>query len=121
MILHGVSDNAREYGRLVSWEEEPKAVDWMAQRKQFLPGEGLIILEVQDDDFPILAEPPLKTDQEINGFESLGVMVAEAPYRVPAKLDLSQIESLLSARASAADDHLWALREDSEYFSHVVL
>lgn len=76
---------------------------------------------VTSDEFPILAEPPLKTDQEINGFESLGVMVAEAPYRVPGKLHLSQIESLLSARASAAEDHLWALREDPEYFCHVVL
>lgn len=55
------------------------------------------------------------------GFESLGVMAAEAPYRVPAKLDLSRVESLLTARASAAEDHLWALREDPEYFSRVIL
>ncbi|CAG7932207.1 unnamed protein product [Penicillium olsonii] len=48
-------------------------------------------------------------------------MAAEAPYRVPAKLDLSHIESLLTARASAAEDHLWALREDPEYFARVML
>ncbi|OQE21175.1 hypothetical protein PENSTE_c012G03144 [Penicillium steckii] len=143
MILHGMADNTLEYGRLVSWDEEPGAFDLMVQGKQFLPSEGLIILEIQErllgflidcsmqilhdidpsaitsDDFPILAEPPLKTGQELNGFDSLRVMVAEAPYRVPAKLDLSQIESLLSARASAAEDHLWALRENPDYFSHV--
>ncbi|CAG7950189.1 unnamed protein product [Penicillium olsonii] len=145
MILNGVTDDSREYGRLVSWHEEPDAFDWMASRKQFLPGEGLIILEAQErilefliqcsfgllheidqesmisDDFPILDEPRLKNESEISGFESLGVMTAEAPYRVPAKLDLSQIESLLTARASAAEDHLWALREDPEYFARVML
>jgi hypothetical protein len=129
MILHGVNGNTRDNGRLVDWDEEPEAFDWMVQRKQFLSGEGLIILEIQrrfleflidcslqllhditpstvtSDEFPTLAEPPLKTDQEINGFESLGVMVAEAPYRVPEKLYLSQMESLSSARASAAEGH----------------
>lgn len=43
-------------------------------------------------------------------------MAAEAPYRVPAELDLRLIESLLAARASAAEDHLWALRKNPDYF-----
>ncbi|CAG7937538.1 unnamed protein product [Penicillium salamii] len=145
MILNGVIGNSREYGRLVSWHDEPDAFHWMATQKQFIPGEGLIILEAQErllnflvqcaldilheipketaisDTFPILDEPRLKTESKISGFESLGVMAAEAPYRVPAKLDLSRVESLLTARASAAEDHLWALREDPEYFSRVIL
>lgn len=44
-------------------------------------------------------------------------MMAEAPYRVPAQLDLERIEALPSARKLAAQDHLWALREDPGYFS----
>ncbi|KAJ5725631.1 uncharacterized protein N7483_006988 [Penicillium malachiteum] len=48
-------------------------------------------------------------------------MAAEAPYRLPAKLDLQSIKSLLSAKASAVKDHLWALREDPDYFVTVLL
>ncbi|KAG2417841.1 hypothetical protein HFD88_000940 [Aspergillus terreus] len=73
------------------------------------------------DSFPILPEPQLKPEREINGFESLSVMAAEAPYRVPAQLDLHRVESLLTARASAAEDHLWALREAPDYFSCTLL
>lgn len=48
-------------------------------------------------------------------------MVTESPYRTPAKLDLSRVNSLLAARASAAEDHLWALREDPGYYSKILL
>lgn len=145
MILNGVAGNTRDYGKLMAWEEHPDAFDWMHTRKQFQPGEGLAILEAQkqllaflvqcclqllhdipettltSDSFPVLPEPQLKPESEIRGFESLGVMAAEAPYRVPAKLDLRLVESLLAARASAAEDHLWALREDPDYFSRTLL
>ncbi|KAJ5522989.1 hypothetical protein N7494_013175 [Penicillium frequentans] len=43
-------------------------------------------------------------------------MATEAPYRVPVQLDLAHIESLLAARACTAKDHIWALREDPNYF-----
>ncbi|RYP74766.1 hypothetical protein DL769_003940 [Monosporascus sp. CRB-8-3] len=139
MVLHGAC-NAREYGRLLSWDEHPDAFDWMHTRKQFLPGEGLLVLEAQEklmqflvncsqhilheipadnliaDTFPIQPEPHLRTGKEPNGFDSLAVMAAEAPYRLPARLDLSRIESVLGARVSAAEDHLWAVREDPAYF-----
>ncbi|KAK7750173.1 hypothetical protein SLS62_007924 [Diatrype stigma] len=140
MVLHGAT-NAEEYGKLVAWEDHPDAFDWMHTRKQCLPGEGLIILEAQErllkflvdvcqqilheipsdqltaDTYPIQPEPQLKSDAETNGFDSLAVMAAEAPYRLPAKLDMTRIESVLSARQSAAADHLWALREDPAYFA----
>lgn len=145
MVLNGMTENTREYGKLVGWDEHPDAFDWMTKQKQFLPGEGLLILEVQErllktlvqcclellhdipdptltsDSFPILPEPLLKPESEITGFESLGIMAAEAPYRVPVELDLRLIESLLAARAAAAEDHLWTLREDPDYFSRAVL
>lgn len=143
MILNGVTENTREYGKLIAWEEHPDAFDWMNTQKQFLPGEGLLVLEAQDRllafllqccmgilhdmsetdlvEGPVLPEPQLKRESEISGFESLGVMAAEAPYRLPEQLDLHHVETLLSARASAAEDHLWALREDPDYFARTLL
>ena len=44
-------------------------------------------------------------------------MAAETPYRLPARLDLDRIEALLQAKVSAAEDHVWALREDPSYFA----
>lgn len=143
-ILHGAA-TASEYGRLVAWEDHPDAFDWMISRKQFIPGEGLLVLEAQQrllrflvkccrsvlkdipdaelvsNKFPILPEPRLKTEAEVDGFESLAVMAAEAPYRVPQHLDLARVRSLLEAITSAAEDHLWALREDPGYFSESIL
>lgn len=143
-ILNGATE-VGEYGKLLAWDDHPDAFDWMHTRKQFLPGEGLLILKAQQrllgflvqccrlilhdiphaemtsDKFPILPEPQLKTEAEVDGFESLAVMAAEAPYRVPQRLDLGRVRSLLEARASAAEDHLWALREDPSYFAECLL
>jgi hypothetical protein len=43
MLLNGRDSN--NYGRLLSWDEHEDAFDWMTQKIQFLPGEGLLILE----------------------------------------------------------------------------
>ncbi|RYP74945.1 hypothetical protein DL771_002729 [Monosporascus sp. 5C6A] len=139
MVLHGAC-NAREYGKLLAWDEHPDAFEWLHTQKQFLPGSGLLVLEAQEklmhflvtccqhilheipadnliaDTFPVQPEPLLRTGKEPNGFDSLVVMAAESPYRLPARLDLSRIESVLGARLSAAEDHLWAVREDPAYF-----
>lgn len=143
-ILNGATE-ADQYGKLLAWDDHDDAFDWMTSRKQFLPGEGLLVLEAQQrllhflvhccrlilhdmsdqditsDKFPILPEPQLKTEAEVEGFESLAVMAAEAPYRVPQRLDLARVRSLLQARASAAEDHLWALREDPNYFAECLM
>lgn len=141
MIMDGAL-RENEYGRLVPRDYQS---DWMdGDQKQISPGEGLLILEAQEkllaflvdfchqilhdlaeteilsDRFPVLSEPCLKMDTEVNGFDSLAIMAAESPYRVPAKLDFDRLISLLSARASAAEDHMWALREDPGYFSEHV-
>lgn len=143
-ILNGATE-PDQYGKLLAWDDHPDAFDWTSSRKQFLPGEGLLILEAQQrllrflvqccrlilheipdetiasDAFPILPEPQLKTEAEVDGFESLAVMAAEAPYRVPQRLDVARVRSPLEARASAAEDHLWALREDPSYFAECLL
>ncbi|OAA72221.1 hypothetical protein ISF_01294 [Cordyceps fumosorosea ARSEF 2679] len=140
MILHGAT-KAEEYGKLVAWDEHPDAFEWMHTRRQFLPGEGLIILEVQarlmkflvdccheilheipaadliSDAYPVHPEPPPMTDNDASGFASLAVMAAEAPYRLPERLNLARLESLLEAKMSAVEDHVWALREDPTYFA----
>ncbi|CEN59851.1 hypothetical protein ASPCAL02292 [Aspergillus calidoustus] len=108
---------------------------------QFMPEEGLLVLEAErkilaflekccrlihldipedtivSDSLPIQPEPQLKRESELTGFDSLAVMAVEAPYRVPAKLNLDRIYSLLHAKASAAEDHLWSLRENPGYFT----
>ncbi|KAH7012268.1 uncharacterized protein B0I36DRAFT_400351 [Microdochium trichocladiopsis] len=138
MVLHG-ANNAEEYGRLLSWEDHEDDFEWLHTSQQFHPGEGLMILEIQDrllaflvgcckqilhdipaeemtsDQFPIVPEP-LHESKNPGGLDSLVALVAEAPYRVPAKLNMDRIVSLLEARASAAEDHVWALREDPAYF-----
>ncbi|KAJ0413255.1 hypothetical protein BJY00DRAFT_64597 [Aspergillus carlsbadensis] len=143
MIMNGMTENSREYGKLVSWDDEPDA-DWMHARKQPQPGDGLFVLKAQQRllkflvdccteilheipspqlivAFPVEPEPHLKQTREINGFDSLAVMVAEAPYQVPAKLDFGLVKSSLDALASAAEDHAWHLREDPSYFAAEML
>ncbi|KAK5993500.1 hypothetical protein PT974_06932 [Cladobotryum mycophilum] len=144
MMLHRVTA-PEEYGKLLAWDDHPDAFDWMQTQKQFSPGDGLVILEAQDklmkflvdccqdilhdinkdqlisSTYPIQPEIPLRTGRESCGFESLALMAAEAPYRVPAQLELGRIESLLAAKTRAAEDHLWALREDPVYFRQHLL
>ncbi|KAH8804452.1 hypothetical protein F5884DRAFT_796055 [Xylogone sp. PMI_703] len=144
MLLNSVTA-ANDYGKLLAWDDHPDAFDWMHTQKQFLPGEGLLVLEIQErlltflveccqqllhdlpandltsDAIDIQPEPQLKTGIESTGFGSLAVMAAEAPYKIPSQLDLTQIESLLAAKTSAAEDHLWSLREDPSYFFQEVM
>lgn len=143
MILSGAT-GPNEYGRLLAWQTHPHAFDWLRSWKQFDPQEGFMILEAQDgllsflvdcckyilhdisedatisDKYQIKEEPQLKSEAERTGFDSLAVMMAEEPYRVPAHMDLKRMEVLLAARASAAEDHLWSLREDPGYFSETL-
>ncbi|KDN64659.1 hypothetical protein CSUB01_04297 [Colletotrichum sublineola] len=140
MVMNGAYD-AESYGKLLAWEDHPDCFDWMHTRRQFLPGEGLLVLESQErtlgflvkccesilhdippatlttDAFPVVEEPRLAGETPKDGFASLTVMAEEAPYRVPARLDVDRIESLLQAKASAAADHVWSLREDPGYFA----
>ncbi|KAG6356098.1 hypothetical protein INS49_015483 [Diaporthe citri] len=143
MILNGAT-GPDEYGRLLAWQKHPHVFDWLRSGKQFQPQEGFMILEAQEgllsflvdccknilhdisedatvsDKYQIKEEPQLKSEAETTGFDSLAVMMAEEPYRVPAHLDLERMEVLLAARASAAEDHLWALREDPGYFTETL-
>lgn len=139
MILHG-AQGPQEYGKLVAWSEDEDAFTWYVNRMQFMPGEGLIVLEAQNmvmdfllalcnnilhdipadilltDAYPVQPEPLLKTGEETSGFNSMAIMALEAPYRVPARLDFARIAALLSAKVASAEDHIWQLRENPGYF-----
>ena len=131
------------YGELVAWTDDDQAFDDMHSQRAMLPGSGLIVLEMQQrvmrflvdcckkllhdipvdsltgDAYPVQPPPPIQ-GETANGFASLAVMAAEAPYRPPAHLDLKRLRSLIAAKKEASEDHLWALREDPKYFAEAL-
>ena len=132
------------YGELIAWDDHPDAFHWLVSQRGVNPGEGLFILEIQERLYKFLVdcckamlqdvsekalrdpgvliqpEPPSVSANE-TGLASLATTAAEAPYRLPANLDLRRLESLVAAKLSAAEDHVWALREDPGYFAQTVL
>ena len=144
MMLNWISV-AEDYGKLLGRDDHPDAFDWMHTRRQFLPGEGLLVLAAQakllgflleccfkllhdipiaklrSDDHAPQSAPASMYDNGTGGFSSLRMMTEQAPYHLPTKLDLRHIVSLLAARENAAEDHLWLLREDPSYFAERLL
>jgi len=133
-----------KYGELIYWRDHPDAFSWLMSKRGVHPGHGLDILEIQerlwsflvecckqilhdipaesfiDEKYNIKPEPPSVSEYE-TGITSLAVLAAETPYRAPASLDLTRLKSLLSAKLTATEDHIWALREDPSYFSDTVI
>jgi hypothetical protein len=134
------------YGELIAWEDHPDAFGWLTSKRGHHPGEGLLILEIQDRLYAFLVKfcetilhdispeamnhnrPPTVPEQTLvlnsaghDGLISLATIAEEAPYRVPADLDLGRLESIIEAKLSAEKDHLLALREDPGYFADNVV
>ncbi|PKY02469.1 hypothetical protein P168DRAFT_271735 [Aspergillus campestris IBT 28561] len=128
------------YGELLAWDKNPEAMAWAIGGRGILPGPGLLILEIQQRlyeflleccyrifhdipresiivDFPVQPEPTIKDEGD---WQSLVAITADAPYRLPAQLDVRALEDVVDAKRSAAEDHLLALREDPGYFASVV-
>lgn len=64
-----------------------------------------------------IAKP--RSTETSTGFEtkySLTTHQLETPYRAPQGMDLERVKMLVAARRSAAEDHIWSLREDPAYF-----
>ncbi|KAK4508092.1 hypothetical protein PRZ48_001830 [Zasmidium cellare] len=100
--------------------------------------EGLLALEIQEGIYRFLhncvnlvlhdippsmfflaphqPEPVTPSDLKPNEWPSLSNYALEAPYRVPQKLSLDRLKTLVSARRSMAEDACWMLREDPAYF-----
>ncbi|KAJ9661038.1 hypothetical protein H2198_002197 [Neophaeococcomyces mojaviensis] len=144
MLFRGRT-TADTYGQLLNWDDHPDAFDWMNERIGTLPGEGLLILEIQhrvldflvrccktilhdldserlaSDNYPLQLNFEPLSENDIEGFSSLSIMAIEAPYRAPSSLNWRRLESLLAAKKTATEDHIWSLREDPSYFVDCVL
>ncbi|KAF9354127.1 hypothetical protein BGX34_011193 [Mortierella sp. NVP85] len=131
------------YGQLYSWDENDDAASWLFSQRGVHPGFGLLILEVQEriyhfllecclqilhdmpreslmDNSPTEPEPPALSIAEDHS-NSLAAVAAMTPYRLPASLNLAHLQDLVAAKRSAAEDHIWSLREDPGYFADFVL
>ncbi|MCJ1236686.1 hypothetical protein MMC14_004668 [Varicellaria rhodocarpa] len=135
MLLNGKITSAT-YGQLVAWNDDDEAYDLLMSGIGFQPGMGLQVLKTQQrllrflvqcchlilHDLPsnswvdasVQPEPPISVDE--TEWPSLASVAAEAPYRVPARLEYSRLQAIIAAKRSAAEDHIWALREDPNYF-----
>ena len=142
MVLRGQT-TAETYGQLIAWDENDEAFNWMMSGVDFSPGNGLQVLEIQegilrflvqcclvilqdlpaesltDESVSVQPEPPFISKDE-NEWPSLASFAAEAPYRVPADLDFRRLQAIVAAKRSAAEDHIWSLREDPGYFAEIV-
>ena len=132
------------YGELISWDEHADAIFLLTSQRGMQPGDALNTLEIQqwlycfladcckailheipevnlgDPSFPMQPEPPSLLSPN-TGLVSLAAIAAETPYKLPANLNLERVHSIIAAKFSAAEDHVWALREDPEYFAEIVL
>lgn len=135
---------SEDYGRLVSWEEDPKAYQRLHMGCDLSPGEGLVVLEIQHrlyrflvnicqiilhdyqvEDYryllaqPVAPEPSLPTanSREQDMGTSLMITRYETAYHLPAKLDVRRLQLLVESKLAEAEDTLWALREDPTFFS----
>ncbi|TVY82358.1 hypothetical protein LSUE1_G003449 [Lachnellula suecica] len=140
MLLDGEAVDT--YGRLVSWEEDEDSMDKMFNGLAYQPGDGLLILEIQQRiliflveccqailheftpdnllsaDVQVKPEPPSISDS--SEYSTLASMAAEAPYRLPALLDFKRLKTLTAAKLIGAEDHIRGLREDPGYFFDVI-
>jgi hypothetical protein len=104
MMLTGRT-TPKTYGELVSWDEDDSAFEYMISGKGMHPGQGLLVLEVQErvmrflidfckqilHDIPVtdlttekwpMQSPVVLPQETINGFASRTAMSVEAPYRL---------------------------------------
>lgn len=107
-------------GKLLSWDENDQAFDMMSSDVGIQPGEGLLVLEIQQkalqfllscvelilcdlplDDMSVPVQPPPSALDSGSGdteWSSLAAVCLEAPYRVPDKFDFLRMKSLIYAK-----------------------
>ncbi|KAJ0132784.1 FAD-linked oxidoreductase chyH [Fusarium oxysporum f. sp. albedinis] len=106
-------------------------------QNQFSTSFGMVILEIQErlmdflvkcchqilhgiepdnlfsDVYLVQTEPELPLNTQTQGIQtSLLEITVETPYRVPTRLGFANLEKLFAAKVAAAEDHVWAMRED---------
>ena len=103
-------------------------------------GVGLWVLDVQEKilsflkalcllvlhDFPVtsLLDPTATTQAEpeslstsISNSPSITTFLLEAQYQCPSEFNVEHLKSIVEGKLAAAEDHLWALREDPGYMA----
>jgi hypothetical protein len=109
-----------KYGELVSWDDDEDAFENLINGVGMSPGHGLKALEIQqrlwefllawslsllhDIEFPIMAEisPNPGPPSSMVDVTSLQIAALEAPYRIPAHLDLARLEAIASAERNVS-------------------
>lgn len=137
-IVFANGKTPRTYGRVTIQEG---GISQSVTRPVYPPITGLFILEVQDGIYnfllactqaimhdidahtwyisPSMPEPFAPAAESKRGaidWSNLPGFVLEAPYRGTHQLDLDRLQTLVSARRIAAEDHIWLMREDPAYF-----
>lgn len=143
MLFTG-QESPEDYGRLVCWEEDPQGYKRLHMGCDLSPGEGLLVLEIQQRLYrflvnicqiilydhqvedhgrllaqPVVPEPSLPTANSPNPDMGTSLMITryESAYHLPAKLDVRRLQLLVESKLAEAEDTLWALREDPDFFS----
>ncbi|KAM0283772.1 hypothetical protein ACHAQH_002362 [Verticillium albo-atrum] len=134
------------YGQLYHYDDHEDASEWAFEAKGLTPGDGLNCLKIQaklydflhqfclkllhdipesdliGPSYPVTEEPaPVSANNAEAGTTSLAITSLESAYRLPARIDLDRLESVVTAQVTELEDELWALREDPEAFANIVL
>ena len=116
------------YERMFAWGEDDAAYDVLHKGTGLSPGEGLMVMEIQQRTFHILLNcielilqdlpfrdnsvPEENTDQQLSlddlipEWPSLRQEVEEAPYKVPDVMGIDQSRTFIATRKNQADDHI---------------
>lgn len=136
-----------KYGRLVSWDDDPDALEILKSGRAFSidPGQGLLTLEIQERIMQFLvecckgilhdlSESGSLTESQFPVQDSLPAVITNASeypttialaierqYRAPSSFDYRRMRSIISAKRGEAEDHIWSIREDPSYFADTIL
>ncbi|TGO14288.1 hypothetical protein BTUL_0055g00370 [Botrytis tulipae] len=138
LLLEG--ESAETYGRLVRWTDE-RMKERILAGFQYLPHEGLLILEIQYNLYlflvnwcrallqdieiatiwilPMKPEPPLLVKTSDN--TTIASIAMETPYRLPSKLDFNRLRAVVTAKRLSAEDFIHDLRENPGIFADAMM
>jgi hypothetical protein len=105
------------YGRLVSWNDDPSIRSGLTNNNlATTPGLALHILYSQVLILEFLNKVSAEFFAHFKQIEPLHDIIESAFYLPPIIPDLRRLEILVAGKRAAAEDHVWALRDDPGYF-----
>jgi hypothetical protein len=134
--------DAESYGSFEEYESREDAQDHVRSGRAVHPVQGIQILIIQVfimrmlqecceailrdlDKHVVIAgiisnnpEPP-RLDEASDAIFTADIMY-DAPYRLPGRLDLARLRSLIAARIDELEEHVWTLRKDPGYFADLM-